>query len=164
MIVQPPDDGRVDVEIAAFNVFWQCQFLDTGAPRACKPMTSARYKDRAACRQGDQPIRPRHSSQSHRSWSQSHDVCLSDRSLRHRVHALGKTIISVITCPHCGTAKLETMSTNACQFFYICTGWGAMLRPKQVIVVCFVPMARFRARRPRRSVRARRMALTAVAD
>ena len=38
---------------------------------------------------------------------------------------------SVITCPHCGTAKVETMPTDACQFFYQCTGCGAMLRPKE---------------------------------
>lgn len=37
---------------------------------------------------------------------------------------------SVITCPHCATAKTETMPTNACQFFYECTSCGAMLRPK----------------------------------
>src|SRR5258705_1222769 len=37
---------------------------------------------------------------------------------------------SVITCPHCGTAKMETMPTDACQFFYACTGCGARLRPK----------------------------------
>jgi hypothetical protein len=28
----PPDDGLVDAEIAAFDGFWQCQILDTGAP------------------------------------------------------------------------------------------------------------------------------------
>src|SRR5260370_24652026 len=38
---------------------------------------------------------------------------------------------SVITCPHCGTAKSEAMPTDACQFFYECTGCGARLRPKQ---------------------------------
>lgn len=37
---------------------------------------------------------------------------------------------SVITCPHCATAKSETMPTDACQFFYMCTGCSAMLRPK----------------------------------
>ncbi|MFL4978430.1 MAG: GDCCVxC domain-containing (seleno)protein [Xanthobacteraceae bacterium] len=37
---------------------------------------------------------------------------------------------SVITCPLCGTAKLEPMPTDACQFFYKCTGCGAMLRPE----------------------------------
>ena len=36
---------------------------------------------------------------------------------------------SVITCPECGTAKLETMPTDACQFFYVCTGCGTKLRP-----------------------------------
>lgn len=39
-------------------------------------------------------------------------------------------IQSVITCPRCGTAKLETMPTDACQFFYECTGCGVKLRPK----------------------------------
>jgi hypothetical protein len=37
---------------------------------------------------------------------------------------------SVITCPHCATAKSETMPTDACQFFSTCTGCGATLRPK----------------------------------
>jgi hypothetical protein len=37
---------------------------------------------------------------------------------------------SVITCPHCATAKAEAMPTDACQFFYVCTGCGTKLRPK----------------------------------
>jgi hypothetical protein len=37
---------------------------------------------------------------------------------------------SVITCPLCARAKSETMPTNACWFFYECTGCGARLRPK----------------------------------
>jgi hypothetical protein len=37
---------------------------------------------------------------------------------------------SVITCPQCGTAKAETMPTDACQFFYECTDCGKRLRPK----------------------------------
>jgi hypothetical protein len=39
-------------------------------------------------------------------------------------------IESVITCPYCGTAKVETMPTNACQHFYECTGCGVTLQPK----------------------------------
>jgi hypothetical protein len=39
-------------------------------------------------------------------------------------------LISTITCPSCGIAKVETMPTDACQFFYKCTGCGAMLKPK----------------------------------
>jgi hypothetical protein len=38
---------------------------------------------------------------------------------------------SVITCKRCGTAKSETMPTDACQFFYVCTGCGVKLRPKR---------------------------------
>ena len=37
---------------------------------------------------------------------------------------------STITCPNCGTAKAEAMPTDACQFFYDCTGCGVLLRPK----------------------------------
>lgn len=37
---------------------------------------------------------------------------------------------SVITCPACGTKKTEIMPTNACRFFYDCTGCGTVLRPK----------------------------------
>ncbi|MCF3946165.1 hypothetical protein AiwAL_00105 [Acidiphilium sp. AL] len=37
---------------------------------------------------------------------------------------------SVITCPHCGTAKRETMPSDACQYFYDCSGCRALLRPK----------------------------------
>ena len=37
---------------------------------------------------------------------------------------------SLITCPNCGTTKSETMPTDACQFFYKCTGCDAMLKPK----------------------------------
>ena len=37
---------------------------------------------------------------------------------------------STITCPHCTTAKAETMPTDACQFFYLCTGCATKLRPK----------------------------------
>lgn len=35
-----------------------------------------------------------------------------------------------ITCPKCGVRRKETMPTDACQFFYECSGCGALLRPK----------------------------------
>ena len=38
--------------------------------------------------------------------------------------------LSVITCPHCGTEKFKRMPTDACQFFYDCTGCGVRLKPK----------------------------------
>lgn len=38
---------------------------------------------------------------------------------------------SKITCPECGHEKLETMPTNACQFFYDCEGCGKVLKPKE---------------------------------
>ena len=36
---------------------------------------------------------------------------------------------SRITCPECGHAATETMPTDACQYFYDCTGCGAVLKP-----------------------------------
>lgn len=35
-----------------------------------------------------------------------------------------------ITCPHCGIVKCEGMPTDACQYFYECTGCGMILRPR----------------------------------
>jgi hypothetical protein len=37
---------------------------------------------------------------------------------------------SVLTCPHCGHAQLESMPTDSCQFYYECTGCKVLLRPK----------------------------------
>jgi hypothetical protein len=37
---------------------------------------------------------------------------------------------SVLTCPNCGHQKEEMMPTNACLFFYDCSGCGARLKPK----------------------------------
>ena len=36
---------------------------------------------------------------------------------------------SEITCPQCGHREVETMPTNACQFFYDCRGCGDLLKP-----------------------------------
>lgn len=41
------------------------------------------------------------------------------------------TLVSTLTCPHCAHKATETMPTDACQFFYECTGCGQVLRPKQ---------------------------------
>ena len=37
---------------------------------------------------------------------------------------------SLLTCPHCGHTKQETMPTDACQWFYECEGCHALLKPK----------------------------------
>jgi hypothetical protein len=37
--------------------------------------------------------------------------------------------IATITCPHCATATLADMPTDACQFFYTCPACSAVLRP-----------------------------------
>jgi len=36
---------------------------------------------------------------------------------------------SVLTCPHCGFSRQESMPTNACQYFYECRQCKALLRP-----------------------------------
>jgi len=40
-------------------------------------------------------------------------------------------IKSTITCPNCGYQSVETMPTDACQFFYDCKGCGKVLRPRE---------------------------------
>ncbi|MGZ5854112.1 MAG: GDCCVxC domain-containing (seleno)protein [Xanthobacteraceae bacterium] len=35
-----------------------------------------------------------------------------------------------MTCPHCGTARLERMPDDACQWSYTCTACGRGLKPK----------------------------------
>ena len=37
---------------------------------------------------------------------------------------------SAITCPVCGVSKTEIMPTDACRYFYECTGCGVHLRPQ----------------------------------
>jgi hypothetical protein len=36
---------------------------------------------------------------------------------------------STLTCPACGHREPHTMPTNACQWFYTCSGCGATHRP-----------------------------------
>jgi len=36
---------------------------------------------------------------------------------------------SLITCPKCGFQKMETMPTDACQFFYECESCKTVLKP-----------------------------------
>ncbi|MGL3208548.1 GDCCVxC domain-containing (seleno)protein [Bradyrhizobium sp. BR 1433] len=39
-------------------------------------------------------------------------------------------LTSQLTCPSCGHVSIETMPTDACQFFYDCMGCGTHLKPK----------------------------------
>lgn len=39
-------------------------------------------------------------------------------------------LTSTLTCPECGQVKAEIMPTDACQWFYECTGCGAVLTPR----------------------------------
>ncbi len=39
-------------------------------------------------------------------------------------------LLSEIRCPECGHRHTEEMPTDACQFYYECTGCGTLLRPK----------------------------------
>ena len=37
---------------------------------------------------------------------------------------------SVITCPHCGATRLESMPVDSCQWAYDCKTCGKALKPK----------------------------------
>lgn len=45
--------------------------------------------------------------------------------------ASDKPHLSTITCPMCNHRKVEVMPTDACLFFYECTGCGTRLKPKR---------------------------------
>jgi hypothetical protein len=38
-------------------------------------------------------------------------------------------LVSTLTCPQCGHATVETMPTDACQWFYECEQCHTVLRP-----------------------------------
>ncbi|MEZ4885139.1 MAG: GDCCVxC domain-containing (seleno)protein [Chitinophagales bacterium] len=39
-------------------------------------------------------------------------------------------LLSQLTCPHCSHQKVETMPTDACQYFYECENCHKILKPK----------------------------------
>ncbi len=49
----------------------------------------------------------------------------------HRARRIKEPVLqSVIACPSCGHRSEETMPTNACLYYYECTGCRKMLKPK----------------------------------
>jgi hypothetical protein len=57
---------------------------------------------------------------------------ICDWPIRSLPLTVARTILeSTIICPDCGHAALETMPTDACQFFYDCNGCGTRLKPRQ---------------------------------
>jgi hypothetical protein len=55
-----------------------------------------------------------------------------------RDRATEPVLISEITCPHCGTRRMETMPVDLCIHFYECHGCGEVLRtlPGRCCVFC----------------------------
>jgi hypothetical protein len=49
----------------------------------------------------------------------------------HRVTAGSPVLESLLTCPICGVASVETMPTDACVVLHQCGGCHAVLRPKR---------------------------------
>jgi hypothetical protein len=67
---------------------------------------------------------------------------------------------STITCPNCGTSKIETMPTHACQFFTTAQAVERFCAQSPAIAAYFVPLETFHVRqfrkRSKRMVVARR--------
>jgi hypothetical protein len=55
---------------------------------------------------------------------------IMSRILSQDHHPNVPVLESVLTCPRCGCAKKELMPTNACQYYYECSGCKALLRPR----------------------------------
>jgi hypothetical protein len=49
---------------------------------------------------------------------------------QNRASETAMQLESTLTCPECHHRVVETMPTDACQFFYDCKGCGARLKPK----------------------------------
>lgn len=47
-----------------------------------------------------------------------------------KLDTVAPVLESLLTCPQCGHSKLETMLTDACQFFYECEACQTLLRPQ----------------------------------
>jgi hypothetical protein len=56
---------------------------------------------------------------------------------------------STLTCPSCGHQSVETMPTDACQFFYDCKGCGTRLKPLAGDCCVFCSYGSSRAHRSR---------------
>jgi hypothetical protein len=39
-------------------------------------------------------------------------------------------LVSMLTCPACGSQHTETMEVNACRYWYTCRSCAAILRPR----------------------------------
>ncbi|MFZ5523547.1 MAG: GDCCVxC domain-containing (seleno)protein [Pseudomonadota bacterium] len=46
------------------------------------------------------------------------------------MNTFSPTLESLISCPHCGHARLETMPEDSCQWFYECLNCHAVLKPQ----------------------------------
>jgi hypothetical protein len=92
------------------------------------------------------------------------DVLAIDRRFGQQSYGLAKYMIleSVVTCPHCTTAKPEPCRPMPAAFFTNASAVARCFGRSKVIVACFVPTARYRVRRFRQSVRSRPARLPAV--
>src|ERR1019366_10226883 len=61
------------------------------------------------------------------TFSTSSTATVSNRTEKIMAKAV---LESTLTCPHCGHTKIETMPTDACQWFYECTNCKTVLKPK----------------------------------
>ena len=64
---------------------------------------------------------------------------------------------SIPTCPSCGHRSVETMPTDACQFFYDCLGCGVRLKPLAGDSCVFCSYGSVRVRRSRAMTAAARL-------
>lgn len=55
------------------------------------------------------------------------EACPSTSSPRQTTRTA--ELVSTLTCPRCAHQTTLTMPTNACTYFYECTGCGECLRP-----------------------------------
>ncbi|WP_449404356.1 GDCCVxC domain-containing (seleno)protein [Hymenobacter roseosalivarius] len=55
---------------------------------------------------------------------------------------ISPSLTSVLTCPVCQHQQAEQMPTDACQYFYECSGCHTVLKPLAGECACIAPTAR----------------------
>lgn len=107
------------------SIDWLCSAVSGARGRATTPRRSS-----LACIAICTATRPQpehhHQHDDGRAGPRGSALSLSQSPFHDRPMILQSTI----TCPQCSASKTEPMPTDACIYFYDCTGCGAVLKPK----------------------------------
>jgi hypothetical protein len=95
------------------------------ATKSSKPKCASEHPLRSPAASPRAPARKGHSPSHYCRFDGPRPSCIMFTAKREPILQLQSTL----TCPKCSHQAVETMPTDACQFFYECKGCGERLRP-----------------------------------